>query len=552
MVRFGDLSIRVKLITVIVTTTIITLSISALAFLYNDQKSYQARLARDVSMLTDILADNCISAVSFDDAATAEEVLRSVKRNDAIEWAMIALPDGSRFASFAAEGRTAPEQPPAVLIGEESFTDNSYTVAKAIRQGSEIIGTIYVESNLDELTARFYWFLQIGIFVTITASLVGLFIAYYFQRTISRPIQQLATDAEAMSVGKLDLTVSYKSKDEIGQLTKTFQSLVDYLRSLANAATAIADRDLTVRVEPRSDGDVLGNAFRSMVYNLIGMITKLQDSTVQLASAASQITSSAEQMAKGAKSQSDQVTQVSSAVEQMTATIFESAQHANQANDASRHASETATSGGEVVSRTVDGMQRIAAVVRSSADSIGKLASSADQIGKIINVIDDIADQTNLLALNAAIEAARAGEQGRGFAVVADEVRKLAERTGTATAEITTMIKGIQTETAEAVGSMESGIKEVDAGRELADQAGNSLNEIVAMSQQVMTMIQQIATASEEQSSAAEEISKTIDKVNTITKETASGVEQSASAAEELNKQAESLKEMVSSFRLSE
>jgi len=203
-----------------------------------------------------------------------------------------------------------------------------------------------------------------------------------------------------------------------------------------------------------------------------------------------------------------------------------------------------------VVNETIHGMQTIAQVVRESADSIGKLAKSADQIGNIIGVINDVADQTNLLALNAAIEAARAGEHGRGFAVVADEVRKLAERTGKATGEITDMIKGIQNETNEAVQSMESGIQEVDKGRELADQAGNSLNEIVTMTQRVMDMIQQIATASEEQSTAAEQISKNIENISSVTKETATGAEQSAAAAEELNRQAEGLQQMVARFKV--
>jgi methyl-accepting chemotaxis protein len=234
----------------------------------------------------------------------------------------------------------------------------------------------------------------------------------------------------------------------------------------------------------------------------------------------------------------------------MTATIVESSKNAGEATEASSNANNTAGEGGRVVSDTISGMQRIASVVRESADSIAKLAKSADQIGEIIGVIDDIADQTNLLALNAAIEAARAGEQGRGFAVVADEVRKLAERTGKATGEITEMIKGIQKETSDAVESMESGIKEVDSGRELADKAGNSLNEIVNMSQQVMDMIQQIATASEEQSAAAEQISKNVESISSITRQTATGAEQSASAAEEMNRQAEGLREMVNRFRL--
>jgi methyl-accepting chemotaxis protein len=154
------------------------------------------------------------------------------------------------------------------------------------------------------------------------------------------------------------------------------------------------------------------------------------------------------------------------------------------------------------------------------------------------------------LALNAAIEAARAGEQGRGFAVVADEVRKLAERTGKATGEITEMIKGVQSETSEAVNSMQAGLQQVDRGRELADNAGNSLNEIVNMAQRVTEMIAQIATASEEQSAAAEQISKNIEHINSVTKETAIGAEQSAAAAEELNRQAEGLQQMVSKFRV--
>ena len=195
-------------------------------------------------------------------------------------------------------------------------------------------------------------------------------------------------------------------------------------------------------------------------------------------------------------------------------------------------------------------MQKIADVVRESGESIGKLSKSADQIGEIISVIDDIADQTNLLALNAAIEAARAGEQGRGFAVVADEVRKLAERTGKATTEISGMIKSIQNETAEAVKGMEAGTTEVEQGRELADKAGNSLNEIVNMSQRVMDMIQQIATATEEQSSAAEEISKNIEHISTVTEENAKGAEQSAAAAEQLNRQAEGLKQIVSEYKV--
>jgi methyl-accepting chemotaxis protein len=382
------------------------------------------------------------------------------------------------------------------------------------------------------------------------AILIGLGAAFVITRGITGPVSKIANVADGVAVGEVDHEIDIDSKDEIGMLAESFRRLIAYMKELAGHAQSIADNDLTVEVEPKSEQDVLGNSFKTMVNNLTDMIGQLGQNATELVSAANEIASTSEQMSRGASDQTQQVNQISTAVEEMTATIVESSRNAGDASEGSKGAAETAEQGGIIVNDTIQGMERIASVVRVSAEAIGKLAQSADQIGEIVGVIDDIADQTNLLALNAAIEAARAGEQGRGFAVVADEVRKLAERTGKATGEITEMIKGIQTETSEAVESMESGTAEVDKGRELADKAGNSLTEIVNMSQRVMDMIQQIATASEQQSTAAEQISKNIENVASVTKESATGAEQAATAAEELNRQAEGLQSMVSRFRV--
>ncbi|MCK4572838.1 MAG: hypothetical protein KAU36_00635, partial [candidate division Zixibacteria bacterium] len=391
-------------------------------------------------------------------------------------------------------------------------------------------------------------FANISMLIAIVlGAFISLGLGTIISRNISKPITEVVRLSNKMNeefeqfvgvvdaIAQNDLTqkieqtelenIGIKSKDEIGLLVKSVEGVMEAKGRM-------------------------GCSLTTMTENLNKMIREMNSNADELVSASTEISSASEQMSRGAEEQAQQVNQVSTAVEEMAATIMESSRNAGDATEASRGASETAGSGGQIVSDTISRMQKIADVVRESADSIGKLAQSADQIGEITGVIDDIADQTNLLALNAAIEAARAGEHGRGFAVVADEVRKLAERTGKATSEITEMIKGIQSETGEAVHAMESGITEVDKGRELTDRAGSSLNEIVVMSQRVMDMIRQIATASEEQSAAAEQISKNIVDISTVTKETASGAGQSATAAERLSKQAESMKQMVGRFKI--
>ena len=195
-------------------------------------------------------------------------------------------------------------------------------------------------------------------------------------------------------------------------------------------------------------------------------------------------------------------------------------------------------------------MRAIADSVGQTAKKVQELGKSSNQIGEIIGVIDDIADQTNLLALNAAIEAARAGEQGRGFAVVADEVRKLAERTSKATKEITQMIQNIQTETQSAVEAMQAGTQQVELGVESTTKAGTSLHEIITTSEQVGNMVMLIATAATEQASATDEINSNIEQIAKITQETATGANESAKAVHELSNLATELHAIVSKFKI--
>lgn len=341
-------------------------------------------------------------------------------------------------------------------------------------------------------------------------------------------------------------------RDIIDGINKTLDAIVTPIQESSDALSAMATGDLTVRMSGDYKGDhqLIKNNVNSVAESLGAALRDVSEVVAATASASAEISSSTEEMAAGAQEQNSQTAEVAGAIEQMTATIHENSKSARQALETAKKARQVAEDGGNVVHETVHGMNRIAEVVRKSAGTVQALGKSSNQIGEIIQVIDDIADQTNLLALNAAIEAARAGEQGRGFAVVADEVRKLAERTTKATKEIAMMIKKIQADTVGAVQSMEEGTHEVDKGIELAHHAGSSLEEIMTVVSQLTDMATQIASASEDQSSAAEQISKNVEGISSVTHESAAGTQQIARAAEDLNQLTNQLQRLVAQFKI--
>ncbi len=363
------------------------------------------------------------------------------------------------------------------------------------------------KGNISALSSRIIWIL---LSLGLLAMFLGMASSFLLHRSIMKPLKSMISLLAAISEGDLTRRLDVSSKDELGQI---------------------------------------GISFNAFINKLNGIVTALSQNTHNLTDAANKLYSISEQMAGGAEEVATQASNVATASEEMAATSSDIALNCNMAADSSRQANDAALSGAAVVQQTLRGMNNISERVKEAAATVESLGSRSDQIGAIIGTIEDIADQTNLLALNAAIEAARAGEQGRGFAVVADEVRALAERTTKATKEIGEMIKGIQKETKGAVSSMEEGVREVEKGTGEAAKSGKALEDILNEIGKVAMQVNQIATAAEEQTATTSEISKNIQQITEVVHDTARGAQESAAAANQLAKLAEDLQDGVEFFK---
>jgi methyl-accepting chemotaxis protein len=563
-----------------------TLAISILTTVNVFTSSIQQRRSGSVLMEDEtkaialVASTSAVPGLDFDNRQSVADAVEGVLQLPNFSFIIVKKKNGDSI--YASGYEKCPPQyqelKPLIENTETSFTTGADAIAivPIISKTKEKIGEVVLGINtrtMNESVASGVGTLTlIGVLGAIVCSLV----IFLFVRRVANAIGLLRNAAQKVSDGDLTQRVENTSLNEAGELSRAFNLMVQRIRTskeetdnllqqtaeqnstIEAAATqshseqeylkhqvsrisivleAMYNNDLSHQLEIHRKDDVgkLISVLNTTIIGLRRMIAQIGQTSSRVAKSFEQIANASGQMANRSVQQARQTDEVAASIEQMTATINETAQNINQTTQLANQTIKTAKNGQETVMGTVEGMRRIAEIVTETTEMIDKLGTSSAQIGEIVQVIEEIADQTNLLALNAAIEAARAGEAGRGFAVVADEVRKLAERTQKATKEISKTIRQIQQDTATAVEAAQSGAEEVRSGIQLAENAGKALETIVSSIRNVGDMIYQVAAAAEEQSVTAEHISKNIEAISQVTNTNLQIVQGVAKDTRELN-----------------
>jgi methyl-accepting chemotaxis protein len=424
------------------------------------------------------------------------------------------------------------------------------------------------EINLNEVRTPMLAMGRFALSITGMATILVLWVSYKFANGFTRQTDSITNMLHEIGIGHFEARADVISQDELGGVAHSINSMCDNTLSLIQSreerdaiqasmmklmeeVSDVASGDLTVEANV-ADGVTgsIADSINFMIGQLRKIVSNVKDATVQVSSSANQIQSTTEHLSRGSEAQATQIVDASTAIDEMAASINQVAENTNQSAAVARQARENASQGSKAVQDTILGMDRIRDQVQDSAKRIKRLGESSQEIGEIVQLISDIADRTSILALNASIQAAMAGEAGQGFAVVAEEVERLAERSTDATKQIAALIKAIQSDTAEAISAMEESTKEVVNGSNLAVQAGDALSEIDSVSQKLDDLIHVISLATKQQARVAEELSKSMNGISNVTQQTAAGTKQAAVSVSDLAQLADELRASVSMFKL--
>jgi methyl-accepting chemotaxis protein len=399
---------------------------------------------------------------------------------------------------------------------------------------------------------------------TVLVVVVGLILS----GSLTEQVERIMSLFSEIGIGNFEARVEVLSSDELGTMAASLNAMLDNtlallqtreerdemqtsIMRLLDEVSDVAEGDLTQEAEVSADmTGAIADAFNYMIQQLRDIISNVQESTLVVSSSAGEVQTTAEQLAQGSETQATQITEASNAISEMSVSIQQVSENATRSASVAEQALDNARRGNEAVQDTTEGMNRIRERVQETSKRIKRLGERSQEIGEIVQLIDDIADRTSILALNASIQAAMAGEAGRGFAVVAEEVERLAERSTEATKQIAALVRSIQSETNEAVAAMESATQEVVSGSTLASEAGQALEEIEEVSNQLAELIQSISLSAKQQARGSEELASSMSSIAGVTQQTAVGTKQAAVSINELAVLADNLRASVSTFKL--
>ncbi|TAE23805.1 MAG: HAMP domain-containing protein [Candidatus Kapaibacterium sp.] len=568
-------------IALVATLAVATLTaVNVITSLVQQRKSGSALMEDETKAIALIAATSAVPGLDFDNRQSVADAVAGVLQLHNFSFIIVKKKNGDSIYTSGYEKCPNEYRELKTLIEteEKAFTSGSDAIAivPIIANTKEKIGEVVLGINTRTMTAAVTRSVSSLTVIGILGALICSGVIFAFARRVVKAIHQLNSAAKKVSAGDLNQNVQNESRNEAGELSRAFNEMVSRIRTSQNETQellrqtgeqnktieaaakhsheereylkhqvsrisivleAMYNNDLSHQLEIHRNDDVgkLISVLNTTILGLRRMIAQIGNTSGRVASSFEQIAVSSNEIADRSVQQARQTDEVASAIEEMTSTINETAQNINKTTQLANDTIKIAKNGQETVLGTVEGMRRIAEIVTETTQMIDKLGTSSAQIGEIVQVIEEIADQTNLLALNAAIEAARAGEAGRGFAVVADEVRKLAERTQKATKEISKTIRTIQQDTSTAVEAAQTGAEQVKSGINLAENAGKALETIVSSIRNVGDMIYQVAAAAEQQSVTAEHIGKNIEAISQVTNSNLKIVQSVAKDTRELN-----------------
>ena len=411
--------------------------------------------------------------------------------------------------------------------------------------------SVVVSVPSKEFTAPVSFIRNLIIIVGLISLILASLFFYLFSRTISSPLNSVVDAAQQIASGDLSVQVPVEARqDEIGSLARAFTLMIQSLKEKAQIAERIAASDLTVKVTPLSDTDTLGNAFATMVEKLRSQIHQIIEGVNVLASSGSEIMASVSQLTSGASETATSVSETTTTVEEVKQTAEVTNQKARHVSELGQKSVEISRTGLKSIEDTVNGMNRIREQMESIADMVVRLSEQSQAIGEIIATVNDIAEQSNLLAVNASIEAAKAGEQGKGFAVVAQEIRSLAAQSKQATTQVRNILFDVQKAIGSAVMATEQGSKAVEEGVKLSTQAGESIDTLAESVTEATNAAMQIAASSQQQLIGMDQVVSAMENIRESSLQMAASTKQTEKAAHDLHNLGQRLQEIVKLYKV--